>query len=769
MGDSSSPSRQTIPQSSTTVNIGQTSAGNPSISSSDTAELPIAETSTASSDPSPTNMPSRQSPPDSNQGRSRRGSQWSNPTPTSGASFSHNRLNSERRPSGESSNMRINIDVASSLHPSRRPSTYKGHRPGLSSDSVRAEFSPRIVAPVRPLLSSSNSATALLNDASGDNTPTVLTPEGDGSNPFHDFHPTLLPSLPTTPTTPTANSDGKPAPPHTSTSTEGSFHKHVEREETIVLAAPPKIRINSLPDSPASGDIPSFDSPAPIPTITSSFHPSPTSPHIPASSPFSKENGRVVGGILNREGSGNGVTTAVENKTTIVDRRKERLKTFRNKDLKPRGGVGHGHGHGNGNGHGHGVGNGFGGVTNRKPFQSTRLKGEIYKPWLEKTDPAQRWARWITLTSIFIGLAVAGILCWDGYASVPSVGKLCLVLNDDFSNGIDPSLWTHEVRLDGYDHGEFEWTTSSSNNSFTQDGILYLVPTLTSDQLGVEAITNGYTLNLTADGTCTSTNVSQCVAISNSSRLTVINPVQSARLTTRNSVSLKYGKVEVKARFPTGDWLWPSITLLPVNETYGAWPRSGQIDILTARGNNASYPNRGVDYAQSDLHWGPDTDLDRLYLTWGYREQRRTYYNQKWHTFGLEWNDKFMWTYIDSRVSQVISLRFNKESFWKRGNFPSTITNTTTGDVQKLINPWIQSENKVAPFDQPFYLVLSLGVGGTDGWFPDGEGGKPWLDDSGTSMSDFWLAKGKWWAQNWSSDPTVRGFGIDSVKMWQVC
>ncbi len=27
-----------------------------------------------------------------------------------------------------------------------------------------------------------------------------------------------------------------------------------------------------------------------------------------------------------------------------------------------------------------------------KPFQSTRLKEEIYKPWLEKTDPAQRWA-----------------------------------------------------------------------------------------------------------------------------------------------------------------------------------------------------------------------------------------------------------------------------------------------------------------------------------------------------------------------------------------
>ena len=87
-------------------------------------------------------------------------------------------------------------------------------------------------------------------------------------------------------------------------------------------------------------------------------------------------------------------------------------------------------------------------------------------------------------------------------------------------------------------------------------------------------------------------------------------------------------------------------------------------------------------------------------MTWGYREQRRTYYNQQWHTYGLEWNDKYMWTYIDSKVSQVISLRFNKQSFWERGKFPSTITNSTTGDVIKLINPWLSSEKNNAPFDQ---------------------------------------------------------------------
>jgi hypothetical protein len=45
--------------------------------------------------------------------------------------------------------------------------------------------------------------------------------------------------------------------------------------------------------------------------------------------------------------------------------------------------------------------------TNRKPFQSTRLKGEIYKPWLDKRDPAQRWAKWITIASIIIGIGAA--------------------------------------------------------------------------------------------------------------------------------------------------------------------------------------------------------------------------------------------------------------------------------------------------------------------------------------------------------------------------
>ncbi|KIR68677.1 hypothetical protein I314_01100 [Cryptococcus bacillisporus CA1873] len=385
-------------------------------------------------------------------------------------------------------------------------------------------------------------------------------------------------------------------------------------------------------------------------------------------------------------------------------------------------------------------------------------------------------------------------ICWDGYRSVPKLGRICSVLDDDFSNGvINPDIWEHEVRLDGYGSGSFQWTTASSSNSYIQGGILYIVPTPTSDHLGVAAITNGYTLNLTADGTCTSNNVSQCVAVSNSSLLTVINPVQTARLITKNAASIKYGKVVVRAKFPSGDWLWPRITMLPVNETYGAWPRSGQIDILTARGNDASYPDRGVDYAQSDLHWGESSLIIRILAAVAHQlllqvrqpiwidfillgdtaNNEERYYSQKYCTFGLEWNDKFMWTYIDLRISQVTSLRFNKESFWTRGKFPSTYTNGS--QVLKLTNLGLNPSRRLPPsiktdnHHEAFYLVIDLAVGSIDGWFPDGQGGKPWTDDSLSAMSDFWAAKSKWWGTSWSSDPTVRGFAIDSVKMWRTC
>lgn len=127
-------------------------------------------------------------------------------------------------------------------------------------------------------------------------------------------------------------------------------------------------------------------------------------------------------------------------------------------------------------------------------------------------------------------------------------------------------------------NGQFEMTTASKNNSFVKDGHLYLAPTLTSDNLGEAAIEDGFVYNITGctfnvthglsyTSTSHAANISvigadqdfdiegytrACSAVSNVTTGQIINPVQSARLSTRRSASIKYGRVEVRAKIPTG-------------------------------------------------------------------------------------------------------------------------------------------------------------------------------------------------------------------------
>ena len=82
---------------------------------------------------------------------------------------------------------------------------------------------------------------------------------------------------------------------------------------------------------------------------------------------------------------------------------------------------------------------------------------------------------------------------------------------------------------------------------------------------------------------------SSCGAVSNATSGTVINPVMSARITTKNSHHIHYGKVEIVAKLPRGDWLWPALWMLPVDNSYGPWPLSGEIDIMESRGNGEDY------------------------------------------------------------------------------------------------------------------------------------------------------------------------------------
>lgn len=306
-------------------------------------------------------------------------------------------------------------------------------------------------------------------------------------------------------------------------------------------------------------------------------------------------------------------------------------------------------------------------------------------------------------------------------------------------------------------NGEFEQTTLTDENVFIQDGKLIIKPTLQDATL----IDSNNVINLTSDGTCSSDILTNCVSITNLSSNAIVQPVKSGRINTKTGGTIKYGRVQVTAKMPVGDWLWPAIWMLPVNDTYGPWPLSGEIDIVESRGNNYTYAQGGNNIISSALHWGPNPANDAWWRTNNKRQALHTTYAQTEHTFGLEWSQKYIFTWIDNILLQVLYTNFN-EGLWKRGGFPSFDSNGT-----HLIDVWSQSGHNSAPFDQEFYLILNVAVGGTNGWFEDGKSGKPWVDTSLTAKKDFWEARDKWYP-TWTA-PGAGQMEVSKVEMWKQC
>jgi beta-glucanase (GH16 family) len=252
---------------------------------------------------------------------------------------------------------------------------------------------------------------------------------------------------------------------------------------------------------------------------------------------------------------------------------------------------------------------------------------------------------------------------------------------------------------------------------------------------------------------------SDCITSTNTTNGTIVQPVKSGRINTALGARIKYGRVEVTAKIPQGDWLWPGIWMLPVTPIYGAWPASGEIDIMESRGNNHTYSAGGNNVMYSSLHWGPDPENDAWPVTKNSENALHSDFGNAFHTYGLEWSEKYLFTYLDTTLDQVFYWPFTAP-LWPQGNFPLAGTNGT-----RLSDPWSATGRVQTPFDQEFYLIIDVAVGGRNGWFPDGVDGKPWVDASESAKKDFWDARDSWFP-TWEKNGEMI---ISSVKMWQQC
>ncbi|XP_050515647.1 beta-1,3-glucan-binding protein-like isoform X1 [Diabrotica virgifera virgifera] len=334
-----------------------------------------------------------------------------------------------------------------------------------------------------------------------------------------------------------------------------------------------------------------------------------------------------------------------------------------------------------------------------------------------------------------------------------------LIFKDDF-NTLDMKTWQHENTLGGGGNWEFQWYTNNRSNSYVENGVLHIRPTLVADDYGNEFLYSG-TIDVNGGSPadeCTNPQFYGCSRTGSATN--IVNPIKSARIRSLNSFSFKYGKVEVRAKVPAGDWLWPAIWLLPRYNQYSTWPASGEIDIMESRGNrqltNPSGVNIGVQQIGSTLHWGPNPNYNQ-YARTHFEENLETGYDKAFHNYQVEWTPDYIKFAIDDE--EIGRVTPPGGGFWELGELSSS----------GLDNPW-KRNSKMAPFDQEFYIVINLAVGGVN-YFPDNANnsprGKPWSNTSPNAATNFWEGREQW-LPTWNIGTEDSHLQVDYVKVWAI-
>lgn len=157
----------------------------------------------------------------------------------------------------------------------------------------------------------------------------------------------------------------------------------------------------------------------------------------------------------------------------------------------------------------------------------------------------------------------------------------------------------------------------------------------------------------------------------------------SGRVNTQNKVDTKYGRFEARIKMPKGKGFLPAFWMMPTDENlYGQWPKCGEIDITEVLGDKP-------DTAHSTLHFGEP-----------HKQKQGTYtlekgdFNQDFHVYACEWEPGEMRFYIDNKLFYTENDWFTKKEGFDEVAYP-------------------------APYDQPFYIILNLAVGGSWVGYPD--------------------------------------------------
>ena len=227
---------------------------------------------------------------------------------------------------------------------------------------------------------------------------------------------------------------------------------------------------------------------------------------------------------------------------------------------------------------------------------------------------------------------------YEGYTFIPE-------LSDDFSGTVlDSSKWTAEIGT-GCQYGLCGWGNNESQfylpeNATVSDGRL----TITAKEQNYGG--RSYT---------------------------------SARIKSQGKMSVQYGRIDIRAKMPYGQGIWPALWLL--GESSESWPAKGEIDIMEMIGGNQ---NGRDNTTHGTIHWDPGG----LYAYSGGQESLSSgILADEYHVYSIIWDkDEIAW-YLDDAI------------------IPYHVENI--------------SPNSMSEFRAPFYFILNVAVGGNWPGYPD--------------------------------------------------
>ena len=389
--------------------------------------------------------------------------------------------------------------------------------------------------------------------------------------------------------------------------------------------------------------------------------------------------------------------------------------------------------------------------------------------------------RQCTPARLAFSLFVAGAvwLLFDLGASRPAEvvaarGKGRLVWSDEFGGDeVDRSRWNVIRSVNGGGNGEFQEYTDDGETVAVGGGFLALTPALST--LPRKFLYNG-TLDL---GDCSDAWPGACTRTG-----TVNFPlpgVRSGKVTTQGKFAFTYGVLEARVRVPRGDWLWPAFWLLPEapgDAGYGAWPRSGEIDVMEGRGNAEDWQMLGGDPNRRRLDEDP--------ATWRYSDYGRNAFTSTVHCAGPASKDDFdMVKEVRSPASLadddgflVFGLRWTPDRVRTYYVDAATGRETTVVDWRgygarpSCRGEYADAATPLAPYDGDFYVIFNLAVGGDCGgkdyywghdtpWAPANCPGKA---QGLTSPACFLQAQDDW-LPTWGADDQLL---VDWVRVWDL-